>query len=96
VAVNKAWKRFAKDNGAELSKVSEGANYLAVCERPQVSSPSAPDPLVRGFVQFSLAEKSASPWNILTTRLPRGAGSWGEWSALPTVIHPWLWSPTRT
>jgi len=33
VAVNKAWKRFARDNGAELSKVSEGANYLDVCER---------------------------------------------------------------
>jgi hypothetical protein len=33
VAVNKAWKRFAKDNGADLSKVSEGANYLGVCER---------------------------------------------------------------
>jgi PAS domain-containing protein len=34
VAVNKAWKRFAEDNGAaELSKVSQGANYLDVCER---------------------------------------------------------------
>jgi hypothetical protein len=33
VAVNKAWKRFARDNGADLSKVSEGANYLHVCER---------------------------------------------------------------
>ena len=33
VAVNKAWKRFAKDNGADLSKVLEGANYLDVCER---------------------------------------------------------------
>jgi hypothetical protein len=33
VAVNKAWERFAKDNGAEMSKVSEGANYLDVCER---------------------------------------------------------------
>ena len=34
VAVNRAWKRFAKDNGvADLSKVSEGANYLDVCER---------------------------------------------------------------
>jgi hypothetical protein len=34
VAVNKAWKRFAKDNGvADLSKVSEGANYLDVCKR---------------------------------------------------------------
>ena len=33
MAVNNAWKRFAKDNGADLSKVSEGANYLHVCER---------------------------------------------------------------
>jgi hypothetical protein len=34
VAVNRAWKRFAKDNGAtDLSKVSEGANYLHVCEK---------------------------------------------------------------
>jgi hypothetical protein len=33
VAVNKAWKRFASDNGGELSKVSEGANYLDVCAR---------------------------------------------------------------
>jgi hypothetical protein len=33
VAVNKAWKRFAKDNGADLSKVLEEANYLDVCER---------------------------------------------------------------
>src|SRR5918992_840304 len=33
VAVNKAWQRFAEDNEAELSKVSEGVNYLDVCER---------------------------------------------------------------
>ena len=33
VGVNKAWKRFARDNGADLSKVLEGANYLEVCER---------------------------------------------------------------
>ena len=32
VAVNEAWKRFARDNGAELGKVSEGANYLGVCD----------------------------------------------------------------
>src|SRR5215217_3092170 len=32
VAVNKAWRRFAKDNGAYPGEVSEGANYLGVCE----------------------------------------------------------------
>jgi len=33
LAVNKAWKRFARDNGADLGKVLEGTNYLDVCER---------------------------------------------------------------
>jgi two-component system, NtrC family, sensor kinase len=33
MAVNKAWKRFARNNGAEPSKVVEGVNYLSVCER---------------------------------------------------------------
>jgi PAS domain-containing protein len=32
VAVNEAWRRFAKDNGASPGKVLEGANYLGVCE----------------------------------------------------------------
>ena len=32
LAVNKAWKRFAKDNEADPGKVSEGANYLGVCD----------------------------------------------------------------
>jgi hypothetical protein len=31
VAVNKAWRRFAIDNGADPGGVSEGANYLGVC-----------------------------------------------------------------
>ena len=32
VAVNRAWRRFAEDNGADPVEVSEGANYLGVCE----------------------------------------------------------------
>jgi hypothetical protein len=31
-AVNTAWRRFAEDNGADPGEVSEGANYLGVCE----------------------------------------------------------------
>jgi hypothetical protein len=33
MAANKAWKRFARNNGADPSKVSEGVNYLSVCDR---------------------------------------------------------------
>ena len=33
VTVNEAWKRFARDNVGDLTKVMEGANYLDVCER---------------------------------------------------------------
>ena len=32
LAVNEAWNRFAKDNGADPSEVSMGANYLGVCD----------------------------------------------------------------
>jgi excisionase family DNA binding protein len=32
VAVNEAWRAFAESNGAVLSKVIEGTNYLRVCE----------------------------------------------------------------
>ncbi|GAB4456908.1 MAG: hypothetical protein Kow0070_07890 [Anaerolineales bacterium] len=31
-AVNRAWRDFARENGADPAKVSEGVNYLAVCE----------------------------------------------------------------
>ncbi len=33
VAVNRAWRRFAENNGADPGKVSEGANYLGICDR---------------------------------------------------------------
>lgn len=33
VAVNRAWRDFARKNGADPATVSEGANYLAVCDR---------------------------------------------------------------
>ena len=32
VAVNEAWKAFAKANGGDLRKVGEGTNYLEVCD----------------------------------------------------------------
>jgi hypothetical protein len=32
MAVDEAWRRFAKDNGADPGEISEGANYLGVCD----------------------------------------------------------------
>ena len=32
IAVNKAWREFARDNGALLEQVGEGADYLAICD----------------------------------------------------------------
>ena len=75
VVVNKAWKRFARDNGADLGKVFEGANYLDVCERQRASRPSTPNPLPRGFIRFCSAGRNGLSWNIPATRLPRGVGS---------------------
>lgn len=39
IAVNRAWREFATANGAVPSEVSEGANYLAVCDA--VTGPDA-------------------------------------------------------
>ncbi|MEP7338655.1 MAG: PAS domain S-box protein [Acidobacteriota bacterium] len=35
IAVNRAWREFARANGAVDKKVSEGANYLAICDSAQ-------------------------------------------------------------
>lgn len=37
LAVNKAWREFAKSNGADPAAVSEGANYLEVCDKAAAS-----------------------------------------------------------
>lgn len=33
LAVNDAWRTFARANGGDLSRTTEGTNYLAVCDR---------------------------------------------------------------
>ena len=38
IAVNKAWREFALDNGVQLEQVCEGADYLAICDAASVAS----------------------------------------------------------
>lgn len=40
IAVNKAWREFARDNGALLEQVCEGADYLAICDAASGASDS--------------------------------------------------------
>jgi len=40
ITVNKAWRIFAEENGAQFEKVCEGADYLAVCEAASGASNS--------------------------------------------------------
>lgn len=49
VVVNKAWKQFARDNGADLGKVFEGANYLDVCERAVGEHADCAQPFAEGL-----------------------------------------------
>ena len=39
--VNRAWERFAIDNGASLETTAVGVNYLEVCERAAADEPTA-------------------------------------------------------
>ena len=41
--VNKAWRDFAQQNGADADAVCEGTNYLSVCIDPEASDPQAKD-----------------------------------------------------
>jgi PAS domain S-box-containing protein len=41
VAVNRAWRRFAEENGGDVSRTLLGANYLAVCQ-PVNDAPAEP------------------------------------------------------
>lgn len=36
--VNRSWKTFAKRNGVKAEQVSEGVNYLAVCQKAETNS----------------------------------------------------------
>lgn len=85
VAANRAWKRFPRTTGPTRRRFRRGPTTWAFAMRLRASSPSTPDTSPRGFVRSCRAKKSASPWNILATRLPKGAGSWGAW---PKATHP--------
>ena len=41
LAVNELWREFAQRNGPSLGAISEGANYLAVCDAARCESPEA-------------------------------------------------------
>jgi hypothetical protein len=73
IAVNKAWKRFAKDNGTELGKVSEGANYLDVCAGATGEQSEYARSFAEGIRSVSSGERGAwptaiHPWLSLPTR----------------------------
>ncbi|TFD95778.1 SpoIIE family protein phosphatase [Jeotgalibacillus sp. R-1-5s-1] len=38
IKVNRAWKKYAKENGGDPEKLSAGADYFAVCDRQTVAS----------------------------------------------------------
>ena len=95
VVVNKAWKRFARDNGADLSKVLEGANYLHVCERAKGEQSQYAHSFGEGLrsllssreVRFAMEYPCHSPtdrrWFV------------GRVERIAEGDTPWLWSPTR-
>ena len=51
LTVNKAWQRFAQANGAAMDRVSEGINYLKVCE-------TATGPNSEGAAEFAAGIRS--------------------------------------
>ncbi|HEX4954220.1 MAG TPA: diguanylate cyclase [Thermoanaerobaculia bacterium] len=60
VAVNEAWRRFARDNGGDETVTSVGADYLAVCERAgRNGHEEAARVMLEGMRQLLHGERSA-------------------------------------
>lgn len=53
VAVNKAWREFARANGGQVNQLCEGSNYLAACDAAAASFPVAAT--VAGAIREALA-----------------------------------------
>lgn len=59
VAVNKAWREFAAANGGNPDQMSEGANYLEVCDASATGSPGSALEVANGIREI-LAGKRKS------------------------------------
>ena len=62
VAVNKGWRDFAAANGADPDKVSEGANYLAVCEAATGAARASAEAIAEGI--RSVASGATERFNL--------------------------------
>lgn len=58
IAVNEAWRDFSAANGAQLSEVSEGANYLAVCDAAKNDSTADAAAIALGLREVLAGEKN--------------------------------------
>jgi hypothetical protein len=77
VAVNEAWREFARTNGADPGKVSEGSSYLEVCGAATGPSSEGPPRSRRGCGTCCAAGRGPSSWSTRATLASRGAGSSG-------------------
>ncbi len=57
IFVNKAWQEFAADNGVAAEDVSEGVNYLRVCDEATGESSEGADQFAQGIRSILRGEK---------------------------------------
>ena len=57
VAVNKAWREFARSNGAQFEQVCEGANYLAICDAASGASGSVAFQVAAAIREFAAGRR---------------------------------------
>jgi len=75
VPVNEAWRNFATSNGAIVSKVMEGTDYLRVCDSATGDQSEYATAFAEGIRSVFLVSEKSSRWSIRVIRLPSSAGS---------------------
>lgn len=83
IAVNKAWRKFAQDNGASLEQVCEGADYLSICD----AASHASDP-VASQVAFAIREFVAGRRQDFSTEYECHSPQTRRWFAMKLSCFP--------
>jgi hypothetical protein len=76
VAVNEAWRRFARENGGDPKKDGVGANYLDVCDRASGEQSGYAKAFAEGIRSVLSDRKEQFTMAYPCHSRPRSAGLW--------------------
>lgn len=76
ILVNKAWRKFAEENGATSNRVSENINYLDVCDNATGKFNKEAKPFANGIRKVIAGELPNFSMQYACSSQKRNVGFW--------------------